>query len=90
MTVRHEADSDELGTVADITDTEHYTLHSEVTTRGTRTSATAPTSYFPAQTNAQLNHERRMQRAAIQTEWGGSEDGLNRSSALSSNQKHVS
>ena len=74
MTVQHEANSDVLHTVADMADTAPYTVHSEAEHRGTPGIRNRSYVLLPQSTGTQRNHERWVQRAAKQTEWGSNED----------------
>ena len=74
MTVAHEADSDGLHTVEDMANAQKYTVHTEADHQGNPEFRNQAFLLLPQSTGTHRNHERRMQRAAIQTEWGGSED----------------
>ena len=74
MTVRHEADSDGIHTVSEMAEAHQYTVHTEADHQGNPDIRNKTYLLLPQATGTRRNHERRMQRAAIQTEWGGSED----------------
>ena len=74
MTVIHEADPDGIHTVSEMTEAERYTVHTEADHQGNPDSRNKTYLLLPEITVTRRNHDRRMQRAAIQTEWGGSKD----------------
>ena len=74
MTVVHEADSDAIRTIPEMAEAERYTFHTEADHQGTPDIRNKTYLQLPQATGTGRNHNRRMQRAAIQTEWGGSED----------------
>ena len=78
MTVRHEAQSeaqsDGIHTVSEMAEAQQYTVHTEADHQGNPDIRNKTYLLLPQATGARRNHDRRMQRAAIQTEWGGSED----------------
>ena len=74
MTVMHEADSDGIHTVSEIAEAQRYTIHTEADHQGNPNIRNKTYLLLPQATGTRRNHDRRMQRAAIQTEWGGSED----------------
>ena len=74
MTVIHEADSDGIHTVPEMAEVERYTVHTEGDHEGNSHIRNKTYLLLPQATGTGRNHHRRMQRAAIQTEWGGSED----------------
>ena len=74
MMVIHEADSDGIHTVSDMAEAERYTVHTEADHQGNPDIRSKTYLLLPQATGTRRNHDRRMQRAAIQTEWGGSED----------------
>ena len=74
MTVIHEADSDGVHTVSEMAEAERYTVHTEADHQGNPDIRNKTYLLLPQATGTRRNHDRRMQRAAIQTEWGGSED----------------
>ena len=53
---------------------QRYTVHTEADHQGNPDIRNKTYLLLPQATGARRNHDRRMQRAAIQTEWGGSED----------------
>ena len=74
MTVMHEADSDGIHTVSEMAEAQRYTVHTEADHEGNPNIWNKTYLLLPQATGTRRNHDRRMQRAAIQTEWGGSED----------------
>ena len=74
MTVVHEADSDGVHTVPGMADEERYTIRTEADQQRAPDIRNRSYLLLPQATGTLRNHDRRMQRAAIQTEWGGSED----------------
>ena len=74
MTVIHEADSDSIHTVSEMAEAERYTVHTEADHQGNPDIRNKTYLLLPQATGTRRNHDRRLQRAAIQTEWGGSED----------------
>ena len=74
MTVIHEADSDGIHTVLEMREAERYTIHTEADHQGSSHIRNKTYLLLPQATGTRRNHDRRMQRAAIQTEWGGSEE----------------
>ena len=55
-------------------DAERYTVHTEADHQGTPHILNQSYLLLPQATGTRRNHDRRMQRAARHTEWGGSED----------------
>ena len=74
MTVMHEADSDGIHTVSEMAEAQRYTVYTEADHQGNPDIRNKTYLLLPQATGTRRNHDRRMQRAAIQTEWGGSED----------------
>ena len=74
MMVIHEADSDGINTVSEMAEAQRYTIHTEGDHQGNPGIRNKTYLLLPQATGTGRNHDRRMQRAAIQTEWGGSED----------------
>ena len=74
MTVVHEADSDGIHTVPEMAEAKRYTVHTEADHQGSPDIRKKTYLLLPQATGTRRNHDQRMQRAAIQTEWGGSED----------------
>ena len=74
MTVIHEANSDGIHTVSEMAEAQRYTVHTEADHQGNPDMRNKTYQLLPQATWTRRNHDRRMQRAAIQTEWGGSED----------------
>ena len=74
MTIIHQADSDGIHTVSEMAEAERYTVHTEADHEGKPNIRNITYLLLPQATGTRRNHDRRMQRAAIQTEWGGSED----------------
>ena len=74
MTVVHEADSDGVQTVPAKLQAERYTIHTEADHQGAPDIRIKAYLLFPQATGTRRNHDRRMQRAAIPSKWGGSED----------------
>ena len=70
MMVQNDANSDGLHTVEDAA---HCTVHTEADHQGTPDIYNQSYLLLLQSTGTQRNHERRTQRAAIQTEWGSSE-----------------
>ena len=68
MTVAHEADSDGLHTVEDMADAQKYTVYTEANHQGDPDFWNQSFLLLPQSTGTHRNHERRMQRAAIQPE----------------------
>ena len=75
MTVIREADSDGIHTLREMAEAERYTVHTEADHQGNPNIRNKTYLLLLQATGTRRNHDRRMQRAAIQTEWGGSEDG---------------
>ena len=74
MTVGHEADSDGIHTVSEMAEAHQYTVHTDADHQGNPDIRNKTYILLPQATGTRRNHERRMQHAAITTEWGGSED----------------
>ena len=74
MTVMHEADSDGIHTVSEMAEAQWYTAHTEADHHGKPNIRNKTCLLLPQATGTRRNHDRQMQRAPIQTEWGGSED----------------
>ena len=74
MTVIHEAYSDSIHIVPEMAKAHRYTVHTEAHHQGTPDIRNKTYLLLPQATGTRHNHDQRMQRAAIQTEWRGSED----------------
>ena len=74
MTLVHEADSDGIHTVPEMAEAERYTVQTKADHQGTPDIRKKTYLLLPQATGTSRNHDQRMQPAAIQTKWGGSED----------------
>ena len=74
MKVIHEADSDGIHTISEMAEAERYTVHTEADHQGNPDIRKKTYLLLPQATGTRRNHDRRLQRAPIQTECRGRED----------------
>ena len=73
MAVIHEAYSNGIHTVSEMAEAERYTVHTQADHQGNPDIRNKTYLLLPQATGTRRNHDRRMQRAAIHMERGGSE-----------------